>query len=149
MKRGNSSRIRKRPPQGRGQPPYDPTEDDRSLFTALMVNGVSVAQAARILRLDEKTVRKHFKAEIQDGRDMANAKVASRLFEQASGDGKDSPSVTARIFWLKARAGWKDGHTISNPDGSPLLGDLPNATMAALGVAASKVLSGKGADAKP
>jgi hypothetical protein len=143
-KRGNSRINKKRPRKGSkgGRPAYKPTKADRALVLALMVNGVSVAQAARILSMDEKSVRKHFGVEIEHGREQANAKVASRLYEQASGPSEDSPSVTSRIFWLKARAGWKDGYAISNPDGTPLFGDVPGPKFAALAAAAAKTLQG-------
>ena len=36
----------------------------------------------------------------------ANTKVAESLYRKALGDG--SQSVTAAIFWLKTRAGWKE-----------------------------------------
>ena len=36
----------------------------------------------------------------------ANAKVAENLFRKATGEGREA--VTAAIFWLKARAGWKE-----------------------------------------
>ena len=38
---------------------------------------------------------------------MANAKVVRRLFRLI-----EQGSTPATIFWLKARAGWKEGQTI-------------------------------------
>ena len=49
----------------------------------------------------------------------ANAKVAENLYRKATGDGREA--VTAAIFWLKARARWKEVsvHEHGGPDGKP------------------------------
>jgi hypothetical protein len=41
-------------------------------------------------------------------------------YRKATGDGREA--VTAAIFWLKTRAGWKDttAHEISGKDGGPV-----------------------------
>ena len=36
----------------------------------------------------------------------ATSKIAKRLFDIATGDSKEA--LTACIFWLKCRAGWRD-----------------------------------------
>ncbi len=50
----------------------------------------------------------------------ANAKVAENLYRKATGEGRES--VTAAIFWLKTRAGWKETsvHELGGRDGRPL-----------------------------
>lgn len=63
-------------------------------------------EIARVLKIDAKTLRKHFAEELATGHTEANAKVAASLFKKATGDGQGS--VVAAIFWLKCRAGWKD-----------------------------------------
>lgn len=136
------SRITKRkPPKGSkgGAPSYAPTQADQELMLGLMVNGVSVHQAAAILKIDEKTLRKHFPEEIVHGREVASGKVASALFAAAIKCGS-SHEVTAAIFFLKARAGWKDGYTISNPDGTNVFPEAPPDKLAALAGAAAEVL---------
>jgi hypothetical protein len=49
----------------------------------------------------------------------ANAKVAENLYHMALGQGREA--VTAAIFWLKARARWKEVsvHEHGGPDGKP------------------------------
>jgi hypothetical protein len=46
--------------------------------------------------------------------------VAESLYRKAATDGPQS--VTAAIFWLKTRAGWKElvSHELSGPDGGPI-----------------------------
>ena len=45
--------------------------------------------------------------------------MADHLYRKATGDGRES--VTAAIFWLKARARWKEVsvHELGGPDGKP------------------------------
>lgn len=72
--------------------------------------------------LDAKTLRKHFREELDTGATMANAKVAESLYNQAT-KGSGAGAVTAAIFWLKTRARWKEApqtleHT--GKDGAPI-----------------------------
>ena len=61
---------------------------------------------ARVLGIDPKTLRKYYREELDTGHVKANAKVAESLFRKATSDHRQS--VTAAIFWLKTRAGWKE-----------------------------------------
>jgi hypothetical protein len=67
---------------------------------------VPEANIARVLRIDPKTLRKHYRDEVDTGAIKANSKVAESLYRKALGDGPQS--VTAAIFWMKTRAGWKE-----------------------------------------
>ena len=49
-----------------------------------------------------KTLRKHFREELDRGRIEANIKVGKALFEMAT-SGKH---VSATIYWLNRQAGW-------------------------------------------
>ena len=44
--------------------------------------------------------------ELAHGHTKANARVAENLYRKATGEGREA--VTAAIFWLKTRAGWKE-----------------------------------------
>ena len=67
---------------------------------------VSEADIARVVGIDPKTLRKHYREELDTGQIKATAKVAESLFRKATSDG--SQSVTAAIFWLKTRGGWRE-----------------------------------------
>lgn len=67
--------------------------------------GVPVEQIGLIIGIDKKSVQKHYRDELDVGQAKAMSRVSKRLFEIATGDGRDS--LTACIFWLKCRAGWK------------------------------------------
>ncbi len=89
--------------------------------------GVPEYDIARVLGIDPKTLRKHYRDELDTGHVKANAKVAESLFRKATGDGRQS--VTAAIFWLKTRAGWKETsvHEIGPAPDFPTTIDLVSA----------------------
>jgi hypothetical protein len=68
--------------------------------------GVPEADIARVVGIDAKTLRKHYREELDTGHIKANSRIAESLYRKALGDGPQS--VTAAIFWLKTRAHWKE-----------------------------------------
>jgi hypothetical protein len=73
---------------------------------ALAGYGLSSANIAKVLDIDEDVLRSAFAHELDCGGMKANARVAESLYRKATGEGRES--VTAAIFWLKARACWKE-----------------------------------------
>jgi len=67
---------------------------------------------------NDKTLRLHYRAELDTACSKANAKVAGALYKKAIGDG--SQSVSAAIFWLKTRAKWRDTTTVEIEAGDAL-----------------------------
>ncbi|MGB1297270.1 MAG: hypothetical protein ACPG8A_03295, partial [Psychrobium sp.] len=56
-----------------------------------------------ILNIDAKTLRKHYRDELDFALSKANATIGGSLYNKAkNGD------TTAQIFWLKTRAGFKE-----------------------------------------
>ncbi|WP_394892229.1 hypothetical protein ACG873_13015 [Mesorhizobium sp. AaZ16] len=88
------------------RPSHQPEPDKRRQVEALAGFGIPEAEIAGLIGIDPKTLRKHYRHELDFGHTKANAKVAENLFRKATGDGRES--VTAAIFWLKARARWKE-----------------------------------------
>ena len=88
------------------RPEYKPTDKDRATVQTMAAYGIPQADIAAVVDCDLKTLRKHFRAELDTAAAQANARVAAALFKKATGDGPSS--VTAAIFWLKARAGWQE-----------------------------------------
>lgn len=85
---------------------HEPTEDARLIVRGLAAIGTPQEQIARVLDISEPTLRKYYRDELDCGGATARATVAGALFDKATGGGPGS--VTAAIFWLKARAGWRD-----------------------------------------
>ena len=73
--------------------------------------GVPEAEIAALVGIDAKTLRKHYRHELDHGHIKANAKVAENLYRMATGEGREA--VTAAIFWLKARAGGRKSRSMS------------------------------------
>ena len=79
--------------------------------------GTTQETIARILGIDEKTLRKHYRDELDLARAQANASVGGMLFKKAkAGD------TAAMIFWMKTQAGWRETARVehSGPDGGPI-----------------------------
>lgn len=103
-----------------GRPAFKPTDAQRRQVKAMCAYGIPQEDIARVLAVDPKTLRKHFPDELATGSTEANAKVAESLYKKATGDG--ASAVTAAIFWLKTRAGWKETsiHQMTGADGGPI-----------------------------
>jgi hypothetical protein len=72
----------------------------------LAAYGIPEAEIAIVIEIDPKTLRRHYRRELDTGHIKANTKVAENLYRKATGDGRES--VIAAIFWLKTRARWKE-----------------------------------------
>jgi len=65
--------------------------------------GTTQADIARVLDIDEKTLRKYYRDELDLAKAKANATIGGALFNRAkSGD------TSAMIFWMKTQAGWRE-----------------------------------------
>lgn len=110
-----------------GRPTFTPTDEQKMTVAIMAASGFSehvicerIINPSTGAKIDPKTLRKNFKVEIAEGMNTANAQVAMALFKKATGNGQQS--VTAAIFWLKCRAGWKpvEGVELTGKDGVPL-----------------------------
>ena len=88
--------------------PYSATEENRRLVKAMAGYGVPHEGIATLLEIDPKTLRRHYRKELDRGSVEATAKVAQSLFQMATVE----KSVAAAIFWMKARAGWREKHDV-------------------------------------
>ena len=86
-------------------------EIDLEEVKRLASRGLSQEQIAAALGISERTLRNRkaddaaFAEAIKAGQAIGIAEVANALWENAKGG-----NVTAQIFFLKARAKWKDKH---------------------------------------
>ena len=86
-----------------GRRKHQPDLSQRRQVEALAAYGIPETDIARVIGIDAKTLRKHYRDELDLGATKANAQVAGYLFNAAK-----SGNVTAQIFWLKTRARWKE-----------------------------------------
>src|SRR6185436_19786451 len=89
-----------------GRPSFQPTQSQSQMVEAMAGCGIPQTDIAAVVGIAAKTLRKHFRAELDTGHIKANAKVAGNLYRIATGNGREA--VTAAIFWLKVRARWCD-----------------------------------------
>jgi len=82
----------------------EPTEQVRHIVKKMAAFGIPMKNIADVIGAEVSSLQKYFKAELTTGHTEANFMVANKLFQMAM-DG----NVTACIFWLKTRLGWKDG----------------------------------------
>jgi hypothetical protein len=75
----------------------------RRQVEAMAAYGIPEIDIARVVAIDPKTLRKHYRDELDMGEAKANAQVAGYLFNSAK-----NGNVTAQIFWLKTRAKWRE-----------------------------------------
>jgi hypothetical protein len=72
--------------------------------------GVTQDDIANIIDCDSKTLRKHFRDELNRGMAEANAEIAGHLFATAK-----AGNVAAQIFWMKAKARWREREASEDP----------------------------------
>jgi len=99
-----------------GRPAHLPNAVSRRQVEAMAGYGVPEADIARVIAIDAKTLRKHYRVELGTGSIKATAKVAEFLYRKATTEGPQC--VTAAIFWLKTRGGWKET-TVQEITGPP------------------------------
>ena len=91
------------------------------MVEAMAGYGIPETEIARTLGekgIDPKTLRRHFRKELDTGATKANLAVAQSLFKLAT----SGQSPAAAMFWLKCRAGWKETTQLEHtgPQGGPL-----------------------------
>lgn len=111
------------------------------MVEAMTVAGIEQVKIARVLGCTEKTMRKHFREELDTAAEKALAQVGQSLFQAAFNavsyktiEGPDGrpvkvvdeirpAGITAGIWITKARGRWKgtDAHEVGGKGGGPLV----------------------------
>lgn len=91
------------------RPQHEPTPAQRQLVQLHATIGTPQDTIADILGIDPKTMRLHYREELDHAMAQANATIGGALFNKAkAGD------TTAMIFWMKTRAQWRERHEIDH-----------------------------------
>ena len=90
------------------------TEEQRAFVSKMSSFGISQAQIALCLDISVDTLYRHFGKELKLATANANAIVAGRLFATAIGNSPQA--LTAMIFWLKTRGGWRESRGGDPPE---------------------------------
>ena len=91
-----------------GRKPFTPTDEQRRMVRAMAGYGVPHDDIALVTQCSPPTLRKRFRHELDIATIEANARVAQILYQQATTPG----NLGATIFWLKARAGWREKQVV-------------------------------------
>ncbi len=103
------------------RPHHLPTEDTRRVAAIMSSYNAPQKAIALALAIDENTLRKYYRTELDNGSDITNGKVSETLFRMAV----SGRVPAATFFWLKTRAGWRevDRLEITGKDGGPIAVD--------------------------
>jgi hypothetical protein len=92
---------------------HKPTPEQRQTVQLHATVGTPHETIARVIGIDAKTLRKHYRDELDLAHAKANATIGGALFNKAkNGD------TAAQIFWMKTRAQWAERHDFISSDGS-------------------------------
>lgn len=100
-----------------GRPAAEFNDQQREQVRALAGYGLTHDQIAVVTRIPLGTLEKHFKRELSEGVQVANAAAIQYLFQNVK-----AGNVAAQIFWAKVRCGWREvnSHEFSGPNGKPI-----------------------------
>jgi len=101
---------------------YEPTAEDRARVMVLRGCGLTDEELAKVIYwpvedgelprpIGEKTLQRHFRTELDAGGAHVHARVVGRFARTAMGlnpDAAPRDELTAQIFMLKTRYGWKE-----------------------------------------
>jgi hypothetical protein len=83
---------------------HKPTAKTRKQTEEMAGYGLPHEQIGAVIGIDDKTLRKYYRSELNRGKAIASLAVAKSLFQKATED-KDT---TAMIWWTKSQMGWSD-----------------------------------------
>jgi hypothetical protein len=93
--------------------------------SALCTYGVKHDEIANYLGIDPKTLRKHYRQELDESKMRSHKVVGDFLYQAASGAAMEDGAthaecLRAAMFWAKTQMGWRetDNHNHMSEDGS-------------------------------
>jgi hypothetical protein len=91
-----------------GKPEHVPTPQTRNLVQLAMLNDMTHKQAAKLVGINEETLRRRYPDELEHGKARLLSMVAANLYRIAQQQGDLKAALTASIFVLKSKGGWND-----------------------------------------
>ncbi|MGA2638852.1 hypothetical protein [Methylocella sp.] len=86
---------------------YEPTADQRALVENASAFGLRQSEIAAQLKIDEKTLRKHFRAELDNGKFNLDL-LAGGAFVKALKSDDERIRLDAAKYYTSRRMGWKE-----------------------------------------
>lgn len=116
-KKPASKAAPKTKPKKETKPSHRATQERRDTVGAMSAYGIPQKEIANCLDIDVKTLRKHYREELDTACAKANAAIAGKLYKKAiNGD------VRSMIFWLKTRGRWSTKIEVEN---TGIVGNVP------------------------
>ncbi len=109
-----------------GRPPYRPTDEERKVVQIAAAIGIPHEEIAKHLNggdgITAKTLRKHFREQLDHGMFRANVRIAANLMDLAQNCQDPNVRLRASVFWAERRMGWVNttNQRISGPEGGPI-----------------------------
>jgi hypothetical protein len=123
-----------RPRKGGKFAAHEPTPEQRSQAATMSGLGLTHEQIAVVLGISADTLTRHYQADLDRGHAQAVATIAGGLFSQAR-----AGNLGAQIFWLKARAGWRERQVVEHAGKIGVAHEVGGAADAALVAAVAAV----------
>lgn len=101
------------------QKAHKPTDETRKMVESTSGLGLPHEQIAILVGIDDKTLRKYYRAELDMGKAKANGQIAKTLYSKAlAGD------TTSLIWWTKSQMRWSETvkNEVTGADGEALQG---------------------------
>lgn len=122
-KRKSRAGIKRTKVAGRAphRPPFEPTEDHRAYIQRQKLLGDTDLRLAEAIGIDQKTLRKYFRQELDHSTRDLLGNVAATAYQKALGG--DTAMIS---LILRTKAGWVERKELTGLDGAPLgLGGPP------------------------
>ena len=100
------------------QKAHQPTDETCRMVESTSGLGLPHEQIAILVGIDDKTLRKYYRTELDLGKAKANGQIAKTLFSKATGG-----DTTALIWWTKTQMRWAETvkQEITGADGQDLV----------------------------
>jgi hypothetical protein len=98
---------------------HKPTEEFRKMVESTSGLGLPHEQIGILVGIDDKTLRKYYRHELDMGKAKANGQIAKTLYSKAVGG-----DTTSLIWWTKSQMRWSETvkNELTGADGEALQG---------------------------
>lgn len=100
----------------KGAKNYSRTEETAEMVKRMALAGISQDQMAIAVGISKDTLYAYYKDEIEQTEPKAIAVVAGKLYQKCL-----QGNLTAMIFYLKTRGGWREKQHIELENSTPLI----------------------------
>ena len=100
------------------QKAHKPTNESRKTVEITSCLGLPHEQIALLVGIDDKTLRKYYREELDLGKAKANGQIAKTLYSKAVGG-----DTTSLIWWTKTQMKWAETqkHELTGAEGGDLV----------------------------